>query len=139
MTIEGRFKILFVDQAHEFQIQFGFTVRLVVIGLIKSVAGLIHSQTVKNHQLDEFQEGVLPRFRRYCLAAIAALAPSPEAIIIRFPKQSVTSPAAKTPGQEVEQSELMIISPLGLTAVRWDMSSELSFNPIATKTPFTGR
>ena len=42
---------------------------------------------------------------------MAAFAPSPEAIIILFPKTSVTSPAANIPGKEVEQSGLIIISP----------------------------
>jgi len=34
----------------------------------------------------------------YYIAASVAFAPSPEAMIILFPKASVTSPAANTPG-----------------------------------------
>jgi len=44
------------------------------------------------------------RSSRYCRAARAALAPSPEAIMILFPKAFVMSPAAYIPGWEVEQS-----------------------------------
>ena len=44
-------------------------------------------------------------FAMNCPAAIAAFAPSPDAMMILLPNIFVTSPAANIPGREVDQSE----------------------------------
>ena len=78
-------------------------------------------------------------FNKYCRAARAALAPFPEAMMIRLPNASVTSPAAKIPGCEVEQSGLIMISHRLLSFTRGAAREELGSRPTAMNTPLVNR